>query len=210
MKGTDQVHIEMVNASRLGEPQWKRLAKLWTQLGREADPYGATITAEWIRSYYTTKSPAFTTTRWVAWEDKDPVGIAVYSTFNTKENAHLVQLFFGVREDRRRRGIATRILRPASEKAESDGRSLLMFGTADRAPSGGAVAERLGARHVFTSIARPLKLEGVDRGQLRRWLEEGPRRAGDIRLEFWEGSFPKEDKEDVAYLLNSIGNDMPR
>ncbi|MFQ5951720.1 MAG: GNAT family N-acetyltransferase, partial [Candidatus Geothermarchaeales archaeon] len=210
MKEADQVYIEMVNASRLVESQWERLAKLWTRLSKESDPYGATITAEMLRGYYTTESPRVTVTRWVAWEDEDPVGIATYGTFNTKENPHLVELFFGVREDRRHRGIATRILGPVSEKAESDGRSLLIVGTADRAPSGGVVARRLGARHVYTSVARRLNLEDVDRGQLRRWLEEGPRRAGHIRLQFWEGSFPEVDKEDVAYLLNSIENDMPR
>lgn len=211
MDTVDPVNIVEVRADELSRYQWETIAGFVSRLNREFSPYAPTILPERLRNYWSTDSPKFTTTRWLAWEGESLIGIASYATSNTEANQQLADLWFlGVQKDRRRQGIGSRLLSIAAEKAESDGRNLLTFGTSELIPAGEAFVKSLVARHVYTHVDRKLNLEDADGQKLRRWLEECPRRAGNIRLEFWEGSFPESDKERVAYLLNSIENDMPR
>ncbi|MFQ5951324.1 MAG: GNAT family N-acetyltransferase [Candidatus Geothermarchaeales archaeon] len=211
MASADRVNITEIRADELGQSQWEAIAGFLSKLYREFDPHPPTISAELLRNYWSTDSPRFSVTRWLAWESENPVGIVSYTTSNTEANQHLADVWFlGVRKDRRRQGIGSRLLGYVTEKAQTDQRNLLAFSTSVLIPAGEALVKRLGARHVYTHVQRRLELEDVDKDQLRRWLEQSPRRAGNIQLEFWDGSFPEDDKEQVADLLNSIQNDMPR
>ena len=126
-----------------------------------------------------------------------------------EENQHLLETSISVRPDRRRRGIATALLRLVVDVADEEGRTLLMSGTAGRVPAGEAFARAVGAQAAQANHINRLVLADVDRELVQRWVDEGPRRAPGYSLEWLDGIFPDDRLEELLDVLH-VMNDAPK
>ncbi len=87
-------------------------------------------------------------------------------------NRHLARVYLEVPAGLRRRRIGSALLARAAAFAEADGRTLLQGWTSSRLPSGDEFCRAVGAKLGLVSRESRLSLDRVDRGLLRRWLEE--------------------------------------
>ena len=126
-----------------------------------------------------------------------------------EENQHVLETSISVRPDRRRQGIATALLRLVLDVAESEGRTLLMSATSERVPAGEAFARAVGADAAQANHINRLVLAEVDRDLVRRWIDEGPRRAPGYSLEWIDGIYPDDRLGEILDVLH-VMNDAPR
>lgn len=99
-------------------------------------------------------------------------GAAWISWPKAEENRHLARVFIGVHPDHRRQGLGAALLRRTAMIAAEDGRTTLQGWTSSRQPSGEGFCRTMGAREASVSRESRLDLATVDRGLLRRWLDE--------------------------------------
>ncbi|MGH9171272.1 MAG: GNAT family N-acetyltransferase [Acidimicrobiales bacterium] len=137
------------------------------------------------------------------------VGAGTALALTTGENPHALQVGVRVLPARRRQGIGRELLRRLVELAEHEGKSLLIGETSDLAPAGAELCRRAGATPGMETHVNRLLLAGLDPGQLRRWVEEGPTRAPGYELVGYDGACSDELAEAVAQVLN-VMNDAPR
>ena len=136
------------------------------------------------------------------------VGRGQLVTANTPENQHLAEGTIQILPERRRQGLATGLLGRFVEGMRADRRRLLISNTIARAPSGEALMERLGGERGLETHVNQLKLEGLDRELLERWLAEGRSRGAEFELGLWEGPHPEADLPAIAELYE-IMNTAP-
>lgn len=125
-------------------------------------------------------------------------------------NRHMCQVTFGVRLDRRRRGIARELLRLVVEAAEAENRTLLVGRSSERVPAGEEFARRVGAEPAQQVLLNRLVLSELEKDKVRAWIEQGPVRARDYRLIAVDGAYPEEMIEaivDLALVMNTAPRD---
>jgi RimJ/RimL family protein N-acetyltransferase len=152
--------------------------------------------------------PPFVTT-W-AWIVRQPGGEIVadgsIGILNTPENQHLAQFGIGVLPALRRQGVARRILHEMVAVAEQNARRLLITGSTDRVPSGGAFLEQIGGKVGLESHTNQLLISDLDRDLLRRWQADP---APGFEIGIWEGPYPEENVAEIV-ALNELMNQVPR
>jgi GNAT superfamily N-acetyltransferase len=124
---------------------------------------------------------------------------AVFS--DTGNNTEICQAHIGVRRDRRRQGIATRLLRHVAAAAD---RPLVVGWSFDHLPAGAAFAERIGAEAAIHQHVNRLWLFELDRPTLRAWSAAGPVRASGYSLKHIDGPYPDELIGEIAALRTAI------
>jgi mycothiol synthase len=122
-------------------------------------------------------------------------------------NKHLYWADIYVRPDQRRRGIGSSWLPVILELMQRHGCRIVGLGTEE--DSGHAFLQWIGAEPKFTGAENRLKLAGVDWGIVHRWVEEGPRRSPQTRLETYDGPMPESMWDDFAPQLSAMLNTMP-
>ena len=155
--------------------------------------------------------PSMDSLYWVA---SDPSGDRALGLGNTTvmsgvANQHIVTLSIRVRPESRRRGIATRLLRPVAESARRKGRRLFVASTSSRVPAGDLFMKRLGASMGLSNSSSELLIDDLDRDLMRRWRERARDRAASFELGLWEGPYPEEAIEDVLAMMK-VMNTAPR
>jgi len=161
---------------------------------------------EWVRRLQTV--PPFVLLRqWVAWNGKYAVGRAILTAHDTPHNRHIADADIEVAPERRRQGIARRLLPYVVEGTEALDRKLLLAGTDSAIPAGQALMERLGARVGLVSRTNQLDLAQLDPDLMERWRNEGPRDL--FSLGWWIGAYPEEDLVPICDLKD-VMNTEPR
>jgi mycothiol synthase len=127
----------------------------------------------------------------------------------TEDNRHLGEARIDVLPEFRRSGIGTALLSRIVEAARTEGRRLLIGMTWDGAPDGEAFALRLGCQSAMSGHVIQLELGELDRGLLQRWQDDRLQRAGDLKLEFWDGPPYPEDQIETVVAMHEANNLMP-
>jgi GNAT superfamily N-acetyltransferase len=122
-------------------------------------------------------------------------------------NKHLFWGDLYVRPEHRREGLGSSWLPVVIELMEAHGCTVVGFGTEE--PSGHAFLRSLGAEAKFSGAENRLKLDDVDWKMVERWVDEGPKRSPQTRLEVYEGPLPEAMLEDFAPQLTTMLNTMP-
>jgi mycothiol synthase len=122
-------------------------------------------------------------------------------------NKHLMWADVYVREDHRRKGIASAWLPVIAELMHTHG-CTVVGGTADREP-GHAFLTWLGAATKLGEIESRLELAKVDWDLMKRWVEEGQRRSPSTRLEMYDEPLPEEMWAEYAAQRSALLNTMP-
>lgn len=118
----------------------------------------------------------------------------------TANNQHICEAHVSVRRDRRGRGVGKALLGLVVAAAEAEGRTLLVGWTSARVPAGDSFARRAGAEDAQHSHVNRLLLSELDRGLVRQWLADGPRRAPGYDLVTVDGPYPDDMLEAIADL----------
>lgn len=151
------------------------------------------------------------------WEARDPAagGILVgrghlQILHQAAANAHMAAIGIAVLPERRREGIARRLLRPIADYARERGRTLLISETDARIPAGERFLEAVGAQRGLSSHTNQLVVADVDRASLRAYREESARRGGGaFELVRCDSPIAEEWLVPVSALMNAVSDDVP-
>ncbi len=128
----------------------------------------------------------------------------------TGENEHLIQVNLEVLPDTRRQGIGTTLLARLAEVAEKEGRRLVLGSTNGRVPAGEAFARRIGADAGLADHVNRLVVGDLDLTLIRRWAEDGPKRAPAYELVTFDGRWPDDYVQalvDIVTVINTAPHD---
>jgi GNAT superfamily N-acetyltransferase len=148
---------------------------------------------------------------WIIWDEAGTAiqALAFAAMLRTEENQHLIQFEISVRPDRRRRHLATRLLREVVTAGAASGRRLLMGQTYGPVPAGAAFMTRIGATVGMEAHTNRLTLANVDRPMLQSWREGGAARNPAFALIWWDGAYPADELEPIVDLMQAR-NTEPR
>jgi GNAT superfamily N-acetyltransferase len=142
-------------------------------------------------------------------DDGRIVGFAGTYWWDQPENRHILRAYVGVLVSHRRQGVGRALLASIVRSADDADRTLLMGGTIDRVPDGGAFLRRIEAQPGLEAHVNRLLISDVDRNMVRRWVDEGPGRAPGYSLLLNVGRYPDEIVEQVADVYG-VMNTAPR
>lgn len=114
-----------------------------------------------------------------------------------------------VRAEHRRRRAGTAMLGQIARMAEELDRTQLLTMHFDTIPAGAAFAGAVGGKEALKSHENVLRIEDLDVGLLKSWVEQGPERAPGYSVEVRKGDLPEELFEEIAYLYYVLERDMP-
>src|ERR1700682_2868350 len=128
-------------------------------------------------------------------------------TAGHESNKHLFWADFFVHPDHRRQGIGGSWLPLIVELMDKHGCTVVGIG-AEEAP-GHSFLKWMGAAPKLVGAENRLKLADVDWKMIERWIDEGPKRSPQTRLEIYEGPLPEPMMADYAPQLSSMLNTIP-
>jgi mycothiol synthase len=144
----------------------------------------------------------------VAWRDGVAAGDVTTASSRKGDNAHVLQVEAYVMPVERRRGVGTRLLEVAIQRARAEGRTLLIGTTTESVAAGEPFARRLGARPGLVSLVYEAALGELDAALLEAWVCAGPQRAPDVEV-VWLGSpYPEDQLPSLATVMRAM-NDVP-
>lgn len=147
-----------------------------------------------------------------SWLVETPGGtpIAVgYCWYNSAGDERVMECDLLVRQDRRREGIASRLIALVCDETTRLGRSLLTWETFDAVPAGDAFSRRLSARAARVNRTSELVLADVDWAMVGRWSGDSRARELGYSLEMVSGPFPPHLRGDAA-AFHHIMQSAPR
>lgn len=133
--------------------------------------------------------------------DGTPVA-AGYCWSNAAGDERAMECDLFVAQERRRHGIASRLLAVIRDEAASEGRSLLTWSTYDAVPAGDAFSRWVGARVARVNRTSELMLAEVDWPMIERWRLAARARDLGYSLQMIDGVFPEALRADAATFHN--------
>lgn len=148
---------------------------------------------------------------WVVWDAEGTaiVAEAGASFLRTDQNRHVLDFGIAVLPERRRQGLARRLLAAVAGFAAQEGRRVLITGTSDRVPAGAAFMERIGAARGLETHTNQLAMSDLNHALVRHWLDRAAEQAGGFEVGFWDGPYPEEELDAIA-SLHGVMNTAPR
>lgn len=204
------VVIEELDIASMSEQDVARLNAFDNALAAEVLPEDPPTPVELTKAEYENIPDFFDFREWWALDPDGRLAATgeIWWTL-TDDNRHVARVSVDVRPDRRRRGIATELIRLCAEAADAAGRTLLVGVTNERVPAGQAFARRVGASAGLEEHTNRLVLERVDRDMVRRWVDEGAGRAPGYSLVAVDGPYP-DDLVEAIVPVHEIMNTAPR
>jgi len=166
-------------------------------------PMSDRVFAGWLRKHWTGDRPE-------TWLARDATGAPCgwYSLIlPERENIHLAYVNPLVGLPYRRQGIGTALVRHAAERAQEQGRVILVAEARLGSPGDG-FSRALGARAGLPEAGRVLHVRAIADGHLARLRARAQAAAHGYSLLSWEGPTPEQYLEQVA-ALHQDGEDAP-
>lgn len=203
------VTIQPFYGSRAGEEQLRQLADFHRRMSAEREPDDPPPSDDESTAMWRNLPDFYQVDAWLA---KTPAGelagVAWGAMLLIEENQHLMQCSIEVLPAYRRQGIGKRFLRELVDDAGAHQRRLLIAGTTDRVPAGGAFLQRIGATPGVETRINQLKMSELNRTVLAEWLKRAKALEADFELGFWNGAYPEEELEAIARLTD-VMNEAP-
>jgi GNAT superfamily N-acetyltransferase len=184
--------------------------EVWRAAKQADDPLGAPKSLTTLRAWMQHGFRGYEGEVWQASGDSDNADhgeggtVAWYRLgLPNRGNTELADLDLWVHPDARRRGLGTRLLRHAAERAAANGRTTLT----GMVPEGGAGAEfvtRAGAAPGLVMARRLLRVDEIPPGTLARLRAETSRHADGYTLVRWLGATPEEYVTQVAAVHEAM------
>ncbi len=200
--------IEEVVFAEMSDQDLQPVLDVINRLNREVKARSADLTLPELRVYY--NSPGSIRRHFVVrHEDRRVAGIADARYFSDDSNPDLMSCQIKVLPEFRRRGIGSSLLGHVAGIADELARRRLLSWHFDTVPAGGEFARAIGARSHLQHHENLLLLENLDADLMRRWMEEGPRRAPGHSVQVVAGELGEELFDDMAHLYHVLERDMP-
>jgi len=184
------------------DAELREYAELLRGLERERIPEDPPPPVDVYLSRFRTPPPHATRLDWlVRTADGELVARALLFITKLEENAHLRDSVIEVRADHRRHGIADRLFGDMVRAAGDAPEVVITFGTSDRAPSGIAYAEHIGATKGLDTHVNQLAVEDIDRALMREWAQLAPK---GYRLVWIDGDTPEELMDNVLVAYDAM------
>jgi mycothiol synthase len=206
--------IEQIVPAELTRQQWQAIHDLAVILRKESLPDDPPPTLDEVIQSWSIHPPVAEERAWVAWDaqaQKEAPHAAAYNRttiIHMEENAHIAQVFMGVRPSARRQGLGQQLLAHGAAFAQQTGRRLLIFESNSNCPAGGAFLQAAGATQGLSMDVVQLDLQDADHSLLRNWIERAAERAVGFEIGFWDGPYPEDALEQVGKVKASM-NEAP-
>jgi GNAT superfamily N-acetyltransferase len=165
-----------------------------------------------LRRFLSTSNPLYQVRRWLLLDKAEGAVASGWIAYDTESspdyesNRHLCQIRIVVIPARRRKKIATTLLKHLSEAASHQGKDLVMAEVDN--PLAVGFCKSLRGQLVHEEVQYRLSMEDVDWPRVERWLEKGRAKSGDIRIELFQ-ECPEEDIEEFTKVYTEIINQRP-
>lgn len=199
--------ISTVDFDSLSDADLQPILDLANDLNRESQPRSVDLTPEEFRIF--TKSPGSIEERFLATRDGSLVGLGNTRYADDGSNPETLRFQIRVASEHRRRGYGTAMLEHCARTAQSLGRPRLLTMHFDTVPAGAAFTRAVGGVEKLQFHDNVLKMADLDRGLMRRWVDDGPLKAPGYRIELIDGMFPDELLPGIAHLYHVLERDMP-
>lgn len=179
---------------------------------REERPDESDLTDAEFEHFACRQWPLYENLRWAAWSGESIVGVGGASlrregTQDYEAHAPHVEVWGGVLEPWRRRGIATALLRPLHDLMRRRGKTLATLSTSS--PDGDAFLLAIGATAKHLQIENRALVSGLDWDMLARWRSAATPAAAELRWEIHPSRVPKDRMEPLIPRINMLLADVP-
>jgi GNAT superfamily N-acetyltransferase len=205
------LQITEIDLRRATEREYAALNDFRNQLQAERVPEDPPMPLEEMMNWWREVPPLFAIQNWIVWSADGAAIIANAETFfwRTEENQHAIDIDISILPAYRRQGLARRLLATAADFAEQQNRRTLLLYSNDRVPSGEAFLKRIGAERGMEAHTNQLVVDELDHHLVERWIQQAAERANGFELGFWDETYPEEQLEAIARLID-VMNTAPR
>ncbi len=187
------------------EPIVAGLNVLWS----EREPRHIDFSVAEYRTYAT--GPGSVRHHYVATDkDGESAGFLALTYPDDGTTPRLLRTSIAVLPEHRRKGLATALLRIATDTARDLGREVLSGPYFDTVPAGQSFAEAIGATKTLDFHSNTVRIDDLDLEMLTGWQEQGPLRAPGYSVDIVEGMYPEDILEGMAHLYLVLERDMPQ
>lgn len=200
--------IEELLIEETSDANLEPIVALTNSIGAEREPRYTPLSIDDYRLF--TSFPGEIRKRYVAYDEaRRPVASAQFSHADDGSNPHLMRVGISVAARHRRRGIATDLLKLATQFAGETERSTMAGFIFSSVPAAAAFVGAIGGKETLEHHMNVLKMSDLDRSQLQRWAEEGPARGPGYTVSLIGGAYPEELLEGMTHLYYVLERDMP-
>jgi GNAT superfamily N-acetyltransferase len=148
---------------------------------------------------------------WAAWDasGKRILAFGQADIYQTGDNPRLVEVKLEVLPEFRQQGLGAALLCLITDHARNQARAFA-FECNDRVPAGSEFLMRIGGTKGLDEPTNELKLAELDRVLLERWMEHTAPLSAEFAMGLWECSYPEEQLQPLADLLQVVANHQPR
>ena len=204
-----QIEFQEIDVKEFGEREKRGLYELDRILTQEELPEDPPLPyEEWLTWL---SSPSDVQVRyWIVWSAAGSrvEGAGHLRTRNRDENRHIGRPYVGVRPERRRAGLGSKLLLETAKAAAADGRTLLQSWAFAPGPGVG-FCDALGWENKIEENHNRLRVSDLDLDLMRSWIGKASERASDYYLEFFAGPCPEEWREKFSQA-RWVMNTAPR
>ncbi len=192
----------------IGERDWRPFATLLSRYRQDIIPSERPVAADDLHAEVVHTPVHRSVHSLFATEDGDPAG-ACQVVIDGRRGQSAWLRFLYVASEHRRKGIGSRLLDAALERARAEGRSRLRAMTVTADVAGGSFAERYGGRAGLIVEQSRCLTSTLDPVLLQTWVDRATERASGYSLVAFDGVCPEELLDAFAAVI-PIMNTAPR
>lgn len=203
------MRIEQIDIRQVTDAQIAALNALTNETRLERFPDDPPVSLEEDTRRWRNIPPVINVGEWLVWDDGVLIAEAHTEFLRTEENKHLLEFMIFVTKNRRRQGIATKLLAEVAQYAANESRPVLFSFTFGSVPAGAAFLQRVGAQVGLETHTNQLDVKDLNRDLLPLWQERAKERAAGYDLVLWEDGYPEDALEKLVQVWESM-NRAPR
>ncbi len=208
---TEDLEIRSLSIRTASAAEWSAFNAFENAMRAEIIPDDPPIPCEEEAAEWQARPDFLKESAWALWEPggKRIVAFVAADADYSGDNVHLARFMLEVLPEYRRRGLGRELLKRVPVFARTHERRLLVASTNERVPAGGEFLKRIGAMAGCQAGENQLTLADLDRGLVRRWLEQAESLQAEFSLVLLEAPVPDKYEAGMVALLQELTNDSP-
>jgi len=205
--------IEEFNPKEVPNEFWEGYFEFTEANHKEMNPDDPLPSREGIIQRQKADFPDYHVKRYLAITPEDKIigwagfGASEETASDYEENKHIANLNIVVLEEYRRKGIGTEFLKLIAKEIQALNRTIIECGSDHEA--GKAFLRHYGAEMVIEGAENRLEMKNVDWDLMQSWIDEGPKRAPDVRIETFLDECPEEIIDEYCEMYTEALNMQP-
>jgi mycothiol synthase len=203
--------LTIFNPKEANRVTWHSLNTFLNKIQAEALPDHPTISVDETKLIWESIPPVIERDAWIVQREGSApqiVALGYVDFMHTEENQHVAQAQISVLPEMRRMGLGTQLLAKITNRAQQNGRRLLIGEANENIPAGIAFIERLGAQIGLRIHIHRLEIANLDQHLLNDWQALAHQKAIGFELGLWVGPYPEDQLPAMAAIKHAI-NQQP-